>query len=74
MHPAQYLRRREAARYLKDKYGYGSERGLAKLACIGGGPIFRKFGKYVVYDENDLDAWAQARLSAPMRSTSERVA
>jgi len=38
----QYLRRKQAGVYLKEKYGFGSERTLAKLACVGGGPEFRK--------------------------------
>ena len=42
MHHAQYLRRRQAGEYLKGKYGFGSEKTLAKLACLGGGPDFRK--------------------------------
>ncbi len=37
MHPAQYLRRKQAGEYLKGKYGFGSEKTLAKLACVGGG-------------------------------------
>ena len=42
MPPAQFLRRRAAGEYLKQKYGFGSEKTLAKLACLGGGPEFRK--------------------------------
>jgi hypothetical protein len=71
MHPARYLRRKEAGEYLKSKYGHGSARTLAKLATLGGGPIFRRFGRIVVYDPTDLDAWAKSRLSAPLRSTSD---
>jgi hypothetical protein len=73
MHPAQYLRRKQAAEYLRSKYGHGAERTLAKLASLGGGPIYRKFGRIVVYDSADLDAWALGRLSAPLRSTSDEV-
>jgi hypothetical protein len=74
MHPAQYLRRKQAAEYLKGKFGCGAERTLAKLASVGGGPVFRKIGRVVVYDPADLDAWVLARLSAPLRSTSEIAA
>jgi hypothetical protein len=73
MHPAQYLRRKQAAEYLRSKFGYGAERTLAKLASVGGGPIYRKIGRIVVYDPCDLDAWALGRLSAPLRSTSDEV-
>ena len=43
---------------------------MAKLAVVGGGPIFRKAGKTPLYDPADLDAWAEARMSAPRKSTS----
>ena len=36
------------ADYLKDRYGHGSEKTLAKLACLGGGPEFHKAGERVV--------------------------
>ena len=32
---------------------------LAKYACIGGGPAFRKAGKFPIYSRDDLDAWAK---------------
>ncbi len=73
MHPVQYLRRKQAAEYLRSKFGYGAERTLAKLESVGGGPIYRKIGRIVVYDPSELDAWALGRLSAPLRSTSDEV-
>jgi hypothetical protein len=36
----KFLRRKQAAAYLKEKYGFSSERGLAKAACVGGGRNF----------------------------------
>jgi hypothetical protein len=48
-----------------------SEKTLAKLACIGGGPIYRLFGRIPPYLNVDLDAYAEAKLSKPVRSTSE---
>lgn len=74
MHTTQYLRRKDAARYLIDRYGHGSPRTLAKLATIGGGPQFRRFGRIVVYDPSDLDKWALSRLSGPLASTSDAKA
>jgi len=71
MSNGQFIRRKEAAEYLQNKYGHGSVRTLAKLATIGGGPVFRKWGRIVVYTIADLDAWALARLSAPLTSTSD---
>lgn len=66
------LRRKEAAAYVEDKHGIPcAPKTLAKYAVIGGGPIFRKAGKTPLYTTGDLDAWAESRLSKPVRSTSE---
>ncbi len=71
MQQKKFLRRKDAAAYLKERYGFCSFRTLAKLACFGGGPIFRKAGKIVLYEPADLDAWALAQMSPPVSSTSE---
>lgn len=70
MHTIQYLRRKAAGEYLKAKYGFGSQATLAKLACLGGGPTFRKAGPAALYEPAALDEWALAKISAPKRSTS----
>jgi hypothetical protein len=44
---------------------------LATLATRGGGPLYRKFGRVPLYRWGDLLDWAESRMSAPMRSTSE---
>lgn len=67
-----FLRRRDAAKYLRDKYGFGSWQTLAKLAITGDGPVYRKFGRAVLYDPQDIDAWVLARLSRPLQSTSTK--
>jgi hypothetical protein len=72
MHPAQYLRRKQAGEYLKSRYGFGSEKTLAKLASVGGGPEFRKAGVAAVYEPAKLDEWALAKIGAPQNSTSDR--
>lgn len=70
-HPT-YLRRRTAAEYLRANRGIPcSEKTLAKLACIGGGPVYRLFGRFPLYLIADLDAYAEAKLSKPVHSTSE---
>jgi hypothetical protein len=67
-----YLRRRAAAEYLRQNRGIpSSEKTLAKLACIGGGPIYRLFGRIPLYLIADLDTYAEAKLSKPVHSTSE---
>jgi hypothetical protein len=73
MHPAQFLRRKQAGSYLREKWGVGSAATLAKLACLGGGPPMSYIGRRIpVYTTDDLDAWALSRISAPVRSTSDR--
>jgi len=67
---ARLFRRADAAEYVRSRYGFPcSKQWLAKLATTGGGPVYMKAGKFPVYAVEDLDAWAQARLSAPMRAT-----
>jgi hypothetical protein len=66
------LRRKEASAYLRDKYGIQhSPAYLAKLACVGGGPAFRKVRRTPMYDRESLDAYAAEITSPLIRSTSE---
>jgi hypothetical protein len=72
MRTQKLLRRKAASDYLRETHGL--ERApstLAKLAVIGGGPIFRRAGRIPLYTTDDLDDWAISLLSAPMRSTSD---
>jgi hypothetical protein len=75
MEPAPlYLRRADAARYVRERWGAPcSASWLAKLAVVGGGPQFRKIGRFPVYTRTDLDAWIEAKISAPRRSTSAQI-
>jgi hypothetical protein len=70
MQSPQYLRRKAAGAYLKEKFGFGSEKTLAKLAVVGGGPAFRKAGPAVLYEPKTLDEWALTKIGLPRRSTS----
>ena len=71
MTPTQ-LNRREASDYLRERYGIRARPAtLAKYASIGGGPLFRRAGRFPVYALQDLDDWAEARLSPLVHSTSE---
>lgn len=66
------LNREDAARYLRDEFGFRCKPvTLAKYATLGGGPKFRKAGRYPVYDIPDLDEWAKNCFSAHVSSTSE---
>jgi hypothetical protein len=74
MHPQQYPRRRraEASSYLKEKWGIDRKPStLAKLACIGGGPRFEVAGRFPLYTDPELDAWARSILSPLKSSTSD---
>lgn len=68
----RYLSRTEAAQYIQSRYGFPcSRQWLAKLAVLGGGPIFRKAGRNPIYAPVELDDWAMARIGEPQRSTSD---
>ena len=70
--PTMNMRRADAARYIRETHGIPcAPTTLAKYACIGAGPAFRKAGKFPVYSRVDLDAWANQRLGKLVRSTSE---
>ena len=63
--------RKQAAAFLTERGYRTAPATLAKLACIGGGPAFRSFGRKPLYREADLLAWAEARTTGPRRSTSD---
>jgi hypothetical protein len=62
----QYLTEHEAAHLAKVSAKY-----LRKLRCVGGGPIYIKAGRRVVYDVADVQDWLQ---SQKVRSTSDHAA
>jgi hypothetical protein len=56
----EYRNRKQASSYLKEKgIPIGPNR-LAELASVGAGPPFRYWGRYALYTEPDLDAWAES--------------
>jgi hypothetical protein len=67
----KYLGRTAAGVYLKERYGFGAPRTLAKLATVGGGPKFHKAGRVVLYTLEALDEWAGARIGPERESTSD---
>ena len=69
----EYLRRDQAAEYLMSRFGAYTSDTLSKLACIGGGPRFRRMGRFPLYARKDLDDWAAQRMSPLVGSTSELV-
>jgi hypothetical protein len=56
------LNRRAASEYLNAKGLKTAPATLAKYACVGGGPAFKKWGRQPVYDPIELDRWAEERL------------
>jgi hypothetical protein len=70
--PQRLLRRKEAARYVQETWGIPlSAQTMAKLAVVGGGPLFRKAGRFPLYEIADLDTWANLKLGPKRRSTSD---
>ncbi len=68
----KFLRRKAASKYLDEKWGLPRAAStLAKLAVIGGGPIFRKAGRIPLYEPADLDKYAEDQLGRTMRSTAD---
>ncbi len=55
------LTQREAAIFL----GGVSERSLERWRCIGFGPPYLKFGKFVRYRQADLSSWLASHLVTP---------
>jgi hypothetical protein len=69
----KYLRRKAAADYVRQCWGAPCTLNtLAKLAVVGGGPLFRRAGRIPLYTTDWLDQWVEAKLSKPLRSTSDR--
>jgi hypothetical protein len=70
-HPDTLLTRRAAAVALTEAGYPTAPATLARKACVGGGPLYRRYGPRVVYRWADLLEWAQSRLGPPVRSTAE---
>ena len=71
MHPYEYKLRKMLNTPEAASYCGSSSSTFAKLRVYGGGPIFLKLGRRVVYNPDDLDAWLASRRRT---STSDEVA
>jgi hypothetical protein len=69
--PETLLRRKAVAEALTAAGFPTSPATLATMATRGGGPVFRSYGRVPLYRWSDALAWAQSRMSAPRRTTSE---
>ena len=66
------LRTRKAIAHFLTEQGFKTaEASLATWASRGGGPPFRKYGVFPLYDEDEALKWAVARLSKCVTTTSE---
>ncbi len=66
----RYISREEAADYLTNTLGLQvSKTTLQKWVTTGGGPAYRRFGKRAVYLTQDLNEWAERKLSEPRLSS-----
>lgn len=69
--PEARLRRKTTADALTASGFPCSPATLATKAVRGGGPPYQLFGRIPLYRWGDALGWAEARLSAPRRSSSE---
>ena len=67
----RYLTRQESASYLSERGLPVSKNTLQKFATTGGGPDYCIFGNRSLYTIEALDSWAESRLTASRKSTSE---
>lgn len=67
------LRRKQVPQYLAEIHGIDiTKKTLEAYATRGGGPLMQYAGRIPLYRIQDLDDWANGRLSAPVNSTAER--
>jgi hypothetical protein len=67
----RYLRRAEAARYLREVWGLPcATRTLAKIACVSSdGPAMHYAGRIPLYTLRSLDQYAVGKIGPARRST-----
>ncbi len=63
-----YLNTAEAARYVKL-----AQKTLEKMRVVGGGPKFRKHGRYVRYAITELDQWSSGRCQCSTSDTNYKT-
>jgi hypothetical protein len=67
-----YLTTKLAADFLTSEVGLPvAATTLGKLACVGGGPPYRRYANKRIYTRPELREWAEGRLSAPRKSSSQ---
>ena len=67
-----WLRRKEAAEYVRKTFNVPCAAStLAKLAVVGGGPPYKRFGRFPLYSKAALRDWVQLHFAGTYRSTSD---
>ena len=71
--PPRFLRRADAAKYVREKWGIPcAARTLAKIACVSSdGPEMHYAGRVPLYTPRSLDAWAAKKIGPARYSTSD---
>lgn len=71
----KHYRRKEAAAFLKTKFGFDIAPETLKMWFVrrSDGPPVRYWGRWPVYREDELIEWAQRRISLPRTSSSQRL-
>lgn len=67
-----FLTRRQVASWLSERGDTHSIATLETYATRGGGPVYYKRGRRVVYRVSDVRAWLDARTTGPFSNTSKR--
>jgi hypothetical protein len=58
--------------YLQETHGVRfSVTSLARWASQGGGPVYRRVGRYTYYEPKDIDRWLRKKMTPPLRWTSD---
>lgn len=70
----RFLDRLEAAQHLTNRGLKTSPKTLQKLATVGGGPAYQRYGHRAVYTVENLDAWAAERLTPPSHTALRKAA
>ena len=68
---SQYMSAVRASQYLATHGVQRSVNTLAKLRWCGGGPVYSKVTRAVVYHKSDLDAWAEQMMSPRVKNSTE---
>jgi len=71
--PTDRLNTDDASAYIRERHGRRcSSAYLMKLRCLGKGPSFYRFNGQVVYEQSDLDNWAQnSGMRGPFKKASQ---